>query len=224
MPSRPRPEHSRPNHHHIKSRTHIRRILLRFSVLSVHSVSDLCTLSVNSFSYLPLIYSSPNDSRRENPKRSHRRHARQRRTPPQRHSRNQVRHHLQRKRKTPQARRGRIHPAPANSGQAAERIHRPIYQGQSQRSRRQRNQRARHHRNVSSRRGQRCRNGRRHRQGHLRNRRHFHQTNGRRSKIRQSRPRRQDCRRQSLKRPSPREVILTCFHAANSCATPLPPE
>src|SRR5882762_3594514 len=87
------------------------------------------------------------------------------------------------------------------------------------------NQRTRHHRNVSSRRRQQCRNGRRHRQSHGRNWCHFHQANGRRRKIRQGRPRRQDRRRQSLKRSCPREVILTCSHAANSCVTPpLPPE
>ncbi len=66
---------------------------------------------------------------------------------------------------------------------------------------------------------------RRHRQSHRRNRRQFYQANGCCSKIRQGRPRRQDCRRQSPKRPRPLEVILTCFHAANFCVTPpLPPE
>src|SRR5258708_26381646 len=84
------------------------------------SCSSLCPLrTLWLIPFHLLCYIDAHDPRRNDTETPHRRHARKRRAPPQCSPHDQVRHHLQRNRKAPQARRTRIHPAPANHGQAA---------------------------------------------------------------------------------------------------------
>jgi len=216
MPGRPRPKHSSPNHrpHQIAS-SPISRSLLPLRLLCA-----LCDPVFNSS--LPASIHA-HDSRRKNPKRLTDAMPQRRTPPPSVHARNQVPPSpTKEKRETPQARQPESMPALCNSSQARKEIHRPIYQGQSQRLVEKDQERASSKRESSA--------GANdaewtaaHRQSHAETGATSIKTNGGGSKSAKA-PSKQTATAKPSDRVPPR-LSRTCFHAANFYFTPpLPPE